>query len=39
MKTVTEKRYGEYQEDEVSVTLRNKSATCGGGQRYSLSTV
>lgn len=29
--TVTEKRYGEYHEDDRSVTLRNSGATYGGG--------
>lgn len=29
--TVTEKRFGEYHEDNKSVTLRNSGATCGGG--------
>lgn len=29
--TVTEKRYGEYHEDDKSVTLRNSGATYGGG--------
>lgn len=36
MKTLTEKRFFEWQEDEISVTLRNKSGSYGGGQRYSL---
>lgn len=31
MKTVTEKRFFEYHEDDISVTLRNKSGSCGGG--------
>lgn len=31
MKTVIEKRYGEYHEDDRSVTLRNSGATYGGG--------
>lgn len=31
MKTVTEKRFGEYHEDDVSVTIRAKSGTYGGG--------
>ena len=31
MKTVTEKRYGEYYEDDKSVTLRSCSASVGGG--------
>ena len=31
MKTVTEKRYGEYSENDVSVTLRSNSASAGGG--------
>lgn len=30
MKTVTEKRYGEYHEDDKSVTLRNSGATYVG---------
>lgn len=30
-RTVTEKRFGEYHEDDKSVTLRSRSATCGGG--------
>lgn len=39
-KTVTEKRFGEYHEDDKSVTIRSKSGTCGGGgQRYSLSAI
>ena len=29
--TVTEKRYGEYYEDDVSVTIRSNGATEGGG--------
>lgn len=29
--TVTEKRFGEYHEDDVSVTIRAKSGTYGGG--------
>lgn len=29
--TVTEKRFGEYHEDDLAVSLRAKSATCGGG--------
>lgn len=33
MKTVTEKRYGEYSEDDVSVTLRSNSASAGGDQK------
>lgn len=32
-KTVTEKRFGEYHEDDVAITLRNSGATYGGGQR------
>lgn len=37
-KTVTEKRFGEYHEDDKSITLRSRSATCGGfrGTRYLL---
>lgn len=31
MKTVTEKRFGEYYEDDKSVTLRSSSASVGGG--------
>lgn len=30
-RTVTEKRFGEYHEDDKSITLRSRSATCGGG--------
>ena len=33
MKTVTEKRFGEFHEDDISVTLRASSASYGGGQR------
>ena len=29
--TLTEKRFGEYHEDDVSVTIRAKSGTYGGG--------
>ena len=29
--TVTEKRFGEYHIDDLAVSLRAKSATCGGG--------
>ena len=35
--TLTEKRFFEWHEDDVSVTLRNKSGSYGGGQRYSSS--
>lgn len=37
-RTVTEKRFGEYHEDDKSITLRSRSATCGGfrGTRYLL---
>ena len=31
MKTVTEKRFFEYHEDDVAVTLRNKGGSYGGG--------
>ena len=31
MKTLTEKRFFEWHEDDVSVTLRNKSGSYGGG--------
>lgn len=34
-RTVTEKRYGEYDEDDTAVTLRFKSGSCGGGFRGS----
>lgn len=37
MKTVTEKRYGEYHEDDKSVTLRNSGATYGGWERGTCS--
>lgn len=30
-KTLTEKRYFEWHEDDVSVTLRNRSGSYGGG--------
>ena len=33
MITVTEKRFGEYHKDDKAVSLRNRSGTCGGGQR------
>ena len=38
-KTYTEKRFFEWHEDEVSVTLRNKSGSYGGGRRCSSSHV
>lgn len=31
MKTLTEKRFFEWHEDDVSVTLRNNSGSYGGG--------
>lgn len=31
MKTFTEKRFGEWDEDEISITIRNRSGSCGGG--------
>ena len=31
--TMTEKRFFKWEEDDVSVTLRSKSASYGGGQR------
>ena len=31
MKTLTEKRFFEWHEDDVSVTLRNKGGSYGGG--------
>ena len=31
MKTLTEKRFFEWHEDEISVTLRNKGGSYGGG--------
>ena len=31
MKTLTEKKFDEWHEDEISVTLRANGATCGGG--------
>lgn len=31
MKTLTEKRFFEWHEDDISVTLRNKSGSYGGG--------
>lgn len=33
MTTLTEKRFFEWQEDDKSVTLRNKGGSYGGGQR------
>ena len=40
MKTLTEKRFFEWHEDDVSVTLRNKSGSYGGGgAKYSLSAL
>ena len=33
--TVTEKRYGEYYEDDVSVTIRSNGATEGGWRSVS----
>ena len=38
-KTLTEKRFFEWHEDDVSVTLRNRGGSYGGGQRYSLSAL
>lgn len=32
-KTLTEKRFFEWHEDEVSVTLRNRGGSYGGGER------
>lgn len=37
-KTLTEKRFGEYYEDDLSVTLRHKSGSVGG-QRGSCCRV
>ena len=34
-KTVTEVSFGEYKESDKSVTLRNSSASIGGGQKSS----
>lgn len=39
MKTLTEKRFFEWHEDDKSVTLRNKSGSYGGGAKYSLSAL
>ena len=39
MKTVTEKRFGEYYEDDKSVTLRSSSASVGGEARYLSSPI
>ena len=36
---MTEKRFGEYHEDDKAVSLRNRSGTCGGGQRGTCRTV
>ncbi len=33
VKTLTEKRFFEWHEDNVSVTLRNKGGSYGGGQK------
>ena len=38
-KTLTEKRFFEWHEDDVSVTLRNRSGSYGGAARYSLSAI
>ena len=35
MKTVTEKRFFEWHEDDVAVTLRNKGGSYGGGRKSS----
>ena len=32
-KTLTEKRFFKWEEDDISVTLRERSASYGGGQR------
>lgn len=37
--TVTEKRFFQWYEDDVSVTLRNRSGSYGGGARYSSSSL
>lgn len=37
--TLTEKRFFEWHPDDVSVTLRNRGGSYGGGQRYSLSAL
>lgn len=33
MKTFTEKRFAEWNEDEIATTLRYKSGSCGGGAK------
>lgn len=38
-KTLTEKRFCKWYEDEISVTLRNKSGSYGGAAKCSLSTL
>lgn len=38
-RTVTEKRFYYWVEDNVSVTLRERSGSYGGGARYSLSAL
>ena len=38
MKTMTEKRYFEWHEDDVAVTLRHKGGSYGGGLKYWLFT-
>lgn len=39
MKTVTEKRYGQYSEDDVSVTLRSNSASAGGSETLIICSI
>ena len=39
MKTLTEKRFFEWHEDDKSVTLRNRGGSYGGGAKSSLSTL
>lgn len=39
MKTLTEKRFFEWHEDDVSVTLRNRSGSYGGAAKSSLSAI
>ena len=37
--TLTEKRFFEWHEDDISVTLRNKGGSYGGGQKCSSFAV
>lgn len=39
MKTYAEKRFFEWHEDDVAVSLRNRSGSYGGGARFSSSAL